>query len=274
MSGFSGNLLVQTIKLAIMIALKLSKEKFIKFLPLLYETYPRTDKNQPEIIDIIKLYQKTSFCDNTVVGLVDVSKRSFVYMGDNISRLLGFSKMEVVERGILNPFTMIHSSHHSFPFQYLKLQKKFTDKSKDHLNTKNYFFGLKVLNKKGEVLRVFVKTKTLLVDERNNPSLIVCFIENITHLMKNDSYWLRIQNNNESAAFVHQKGKKIFKDIISKKEKETLLLMAEHKSNQEIANELFVSTSTVESHRKNMIRRLGAASSGALVHLCKMAQII
>lgn len=256
-------------------AMKLSEEKFNQFLPLLYETYPKAKDNQSKIKGIIKLYKETSFCDNTIVGLVDVSKRSFVYLSDNVNQLLGYSKRAIVERGILNPFTMIHNSHHSLPFQYLKLQNNFLGNITDNqINTKNYFCGIKVLNNKGEIRRIFVKTKTLLVDENNNASLIVCFIEDITHLIRNNSYWLRIENRNKNFAYVHQRGKKEFKDVISKKEKETVLLMAQHKSNIEIANELFVSTSTIESHRKNMIKRLGATSSGALIHLCKMANII
>ncbi|MFK7984166.1 MAG: response regulator transcription factor [Saprospiraceae bacterium] len=257
-----------------MITKKLTEEKFNQLLPLLYEAYPKTKDNQPKINEVVKLYKETSFCDNTIVGLVDVSKRSFVYLSDNVNQL-GYSKTALVGRGILNPFTVIHNSHHSFPFKYLKLQNNFLENiSKDHINSKSYFCGVKLLDKKRENRRLFIKTKTLLVDEKNNATLIVCFIEDITHLIKNDAYWLRIQNGNKSAAYVQQRGKKEFKDVISKKEKEALLLMAKHKSNIEIANELFVSISTVESHRKNMIKRLGAASSGALVHLCKMAHII
>lgn len=258
-----------------MLAMKLSEEKFNQLLPLLYESYPKTDgRNQSKINDIVQLYQSTSFCDNTIIGLIDVSKRSFVYLSDNIVRL-GHSQKDLVERGILNPFRIIYESHHSLPFQYLKLQNTFLSKLMDkHTDTKNYFCGIKVINNEGKVCRLFVRTKMLLADENNNAALFVCFIEDITHLIKNDAYWLRIENGNKSIAYVHQKGKKEFKDVISKKEKETLLLMAQHKSNIEIANELFVSTSTIESHRKNMIKRLGASSSGALIHLCRMANII
>lgn len=259
-----------------MTTVNLAEEKLNQFLPLLKESYPTPQRNHSKIKEIVALYKATAFSDNIIVGLVDVSQGTFVYLSDNTYRLSGYFPKQLVDKNALLPFKIIHPTHHSFPFKHLKWHNEFMKNIPYEavINTKNYFCGIKILDGNGKVRRVFIKTKTLLVDEQNNASLIACFIEDITHLVKNETYWLRVENENQKFAYVHQRGKKEFKNLISKKEKETLLLMAQHKSNIEIANTLFVSTSTIESHRKNMIKRLGAASSSALIHLCKMANII
>jgi len=259
-----------------MTALNLAEEKLNQFLPLLRKTYPNSQRDDDKINELVAFYQSTVFCDNIIVGLVDVSKGGFIYLSENTHRLSGYHPRQLVDWKNLLPFQVIHPTHHSFPFKHLKWYDAFMKNvpKEDTIGTKNYFCGVKIVDGNGTVRRIFIKTKTLLVDEQHNPSLIAYFMEDITHLVKGDTYWFRIKNGSQKFAYVHQRGKKEFKDLISKKEKETLLLMAQHKSNIEMANELFVSTSTIESHRKNMIKRLGAASSSALIHLCKMANII
>jgi DNA-binding NarL/FixJ family response regulator len=53
--------------------------------------------------------------------------------------------------------------------------------------------------------------------------------------------------------------------FLSDREKQVLTLIAEEYSNSEIAEKLCISPSTVETHRKNLIRKLGVRNSLGLV---------
>jgi len=53
--------------------------------------------------------------------------------------------------------------------------------------------------------------------------------------------------------------------ILSKREKEILNLVANGKTSHEIADQLFIGKSTVDTHRKNMIRKLGLSGVGELL---------
>jgi len=55
------------------------------------------------------------------------------------------------------------------------------------------------------------------------------------------------------------------KSILSKREKEILGLIARGRTSHEIADELFIGKSTVDTHRKNMIRKLGLSGAGELL---------
>ncbi|MDT0556777.1 response regulator transcription factor [Patiriisocius hiemis] len=55
------------------------------------------------------------------------------------------------------------------------------------------------------------------------------------------------------------------KPLLSKSEREILQLIGEGKSTSEIAALRFTATSTVEKHRKNMIRKLGLSGKGELL---------
>jgi two-component system response regulator NreC len=54
-------------------------------------------------------------------------------------------------------------------------------------------------------------------------------------------------------------------EILSRRELEVLRLICKEYSNAEIAEKLFLSVSTVETHRKNLIAKLGVNNTVGLV---------
>ncbi len=55
------------------------------------------------------------------------------------------------------------------------------------------------------------------------------------------------------------------KAILSNREKEILHLISNGKTSKEIASELFIAKTTVDTHRKNMIRKLNLSSDNELI---------
>lgn len=55
--------------------------------------------------------------------------------------------------------------------------------------------------------------------------------------------------------------------IITRREKEVLILIAEGMTNPEIANKLFISTTTVDTHRKNLLAKFEVKNTAALVKM-------
>ncbi|MFX0556954.1 response regulator [Maribacter sp. CXY002] len=54
---------------------------------------------------------------------------------------------------------------------------------------------------------------------------------------------------------------------LTRREKEVLKLIANEYTNQEIASSLFISTKTVESHRNNLIQKLGVRNTAGLIRV-------
>jgi len=55
------------------------------------------------------------------------------------------------------------------------------------------------------------------------------------------------------------------KGVLTERQQEILKLIAKGKTNQEIAEQLFIGKTTVETHRKNMIRKLDLHGAGELL---------
>lgn len=55
--------------------------------------------------------------------------------------------------------------------------------------------------------------------------------------------------------------------LLTKREKEVLMLIADGMTNNEIAEKLFISSLTVDSHRKNLITKLNARNTASLIKI-------
>jgi DNA-binding CsgD family transcriptional regulator len=62
--------------------------------------------------------------------------------------------------------------------------------------------------------------------------------------------------------------------LLTRREKEVLQLVVEGNTNNEIARKLFVSISTVDSHRKNLLMKLNARNTADLVRTALDKQLL
>ena len=78
----------------------------------------------------------------------------------------------------------------------------------------------------------------------------------------------------DEAAKVLRKSKEEGRPIITSREKEVLELIAAGLTNNEIAVRLFISSTTVDTHRKNLLAKLSARNTAELVKLAFNYKII
>ncbi|MBI5856999.1 MAG: response regulator transcription factor [Sphingobacteriales bacterium] len=62
--------------------------------------------------------------------------------------------------------------------------------------------------------------------------------------------------------------------VLTRREKEVLELIAGGMTNNEIGEKLFISPSTVDTHRKNLLAKFEAKNTASLIHIASQMQII
>jgi DNA-binding NarL/FixJ family response regulator len=62
--------------------------------------------------------------------------------------------------------------------------------------------------------------------------------------------------------------------VLTRREKEVLTLIAEGMTNNEIAQGLFISSTTVDTHRKNLLSKFEAKNTAALIRIAAQMQFI
>lgn len=78
----------------------------------------------------------------------------------------------------------------------------------------------------------------------------------------------------EEASFSLRKTEVAGKPVLTRREKEVLELIAEGLTNGEIAEKLFVSVTTVDTHRKNLLAKFDAKNTAELVKLAFYHKLI
>ncbi len=62
--------------------------------------------------------------------------------------------------------------------------------------------------------------------------------------------------------------------IVTRREKEVLLLIADGLTNNEIASKLFISITTVDTHRKNLLAKFEVKNTASLIRMAAQTQLI
>jgi DNA-binding NarL/FixJ family response regulator len=79
---------------------------------------------------------------------------------------------------------------------------------------------------------------------------------------------------NKIIEFSSESSKATRYDLLTAREKEVLKLIASGKPNNEIAQELFISVHTVNSHRKNILKKLDAKNTVGLIYFASKNGLI
>ncbi len=147
------------------------------------------------------------------------------------------------------------------------------------INFKFFHCGIRYRRLDGKGICLFSEGLPIHYDAQRNITFTFNYVQNLAHLLKKYFCynWVRITHglNNECIHSYHSESKEYSnKDLLSPREKEILLLITDDLDTREIAEKLFISPNTVNNHRSNIVDRLGARDTTALVQLAKMTEMI
>ncbi len=178
-------------------------------------------------------------------------------------------------------FSILHKDYTAFPIEstdwFTSVISKIPFARKG--NMKIHHCCMRFIRDDDKQIRVFSQGVPIQLDEDRNFKYTLNYIQNINHLIKKDYpfYWIRLSygEQNEFVKTFHSEEKEYSNhDLLTVREKEVLQLISEDLDTKEIANRLSISTNTVGNHRSNMIEKLGARDTTALVQLAKMTGMI
>lgn len=176
---------------------------------------------------------------------------------------------------------LLNKEYAKFPYESVDWFTKVLQQVpfEERVNMKIHHSCMRFTRLDGKPICIFSQGMPIQVDNQRNFKYTLNYVQNIHHLIKKDfpHYWIRFAYG-QQYQFVqtfHSADKLFCKhDLLSAREKEILKLIAADIDTKEIAKQLFISPNTVGNHRSNMIERLGARDTTALVQLAKMTGMI
>jgi DNA-binding CsgD family transcriptional regulator len=235
------------------------------------------------IVSLNKGFLSAFYHSVPMVYLLDYTTGKYITMSKSAEAILGFNPKEFMHGGLDFTIELYEKEHlktfnsRIFPDRLEILKKIPPEKHADYL----FSYNLCVKNREGEYMNLLQRNTFVKSDTDGNPLLSLGLVINIDHYRKQNPVIQLVEKiNNDSP---NELPEVIFKKsyylgemdrIISKREREILLRMAEGLTSKEIAAKLFISEGTVITHRKHMLQKTGCLNVAALITFALTNQII
>jgi DNA-binding CsgD family transcriptional regulator len=205
--------------------------------------------------------------DDQVVYVLDYNKIEMVHQ-KGFKKILGYSGEEVDFDLVLNRY--LHPLQKRLLHLIINACVHCTVKTA-HSTANTLSVVHKAQKKNGQYITVLRRTRLWECDEKGSLVSTISVITDLTGILDADEVQWKWDGPDETTdkikEFIHQGKKAIF----SKREIDVLREIKLRKTSQEIADYLNISKHTVDTHRRNMLKKVGAKNTLELIGFSKMS---
>ncbi len=220
-----------------------------------------------DIVDIKERLKMLNFMDGQFYFIFDFLNLKYLYISDNANDMMGINielvdKLGVVKfmQEFIHPDDTIYCDSMISQFMdYAKTQ------SSDHIKNLRALLSYRIKKKDGQYTRVLEQNSIVKVSHTGDVLMnfgSVSIMPLIPNSMSTAGAIIDISSG-EQIMLLDDKTKEI--PHLTKREKQIVGLIATGYMNKEIANKLYISLRTVETHRKNVIKKLEVKSPFELI---------
>jgi DNA-binding CsgD family transcriptional regulator len=246
-----------------------------------YERFhPETPLEPPPLLPIDQLLLDSfSSNDDSVKIIFDQTNFKALAISDNVEAMLGYSIFDFNKYNTVLLYSALDPKHLDFFSEIVKwaISNEIYENKNIEKKFRLTLCGLKVHLSNGKTERLLMRYSPHFSMGSDNPEIAIITLNNISFMTKSDFCWGHIAYGKDYIFrnyMLSTDNKNHDTDIISDREKDVLRLITQGLESKEIAANLFISTNTVEKHRKNMLARTGLRDTTALVQISKMCGII
>lgn len=234
---------------------------------VLTDAYLKKHLEHFKILDNLLPPSSTFFMiTNTVAG-------KYEFISSNFEYATGLSKKTMEERGISYFLSLIHPTEIQNWLIIIKELMNFYMQNYEvnKLNKLEFQYNYRIKVGEDKYINILENQVNLISDNRGKPIVglghFTVFGNDKPQPMTAVARYLN-ENNEYETVFRKVFGSKLLEQLISKRELDILRLLALGCNNNEIAEKLFISLYTVQTHRKNMLAKCDAKNTTDLVVKC------
>tara|TARA_R110000787_G_scaffold43892_2_gene107462 strand:+ start:33954 stop:34724 length:771 start_codon:yes stop_codon:yes gene_type:complete len=223
-------------------------------------------------LDAFLPYNSTFFC------LTNTQNLSFEYISKNMFPCLGLDSQNMKEKGMRYFWSRIHPDDVESWLSALNKLMDFTINEilEEDRKQMSYTWNYRFKNSKDEYLNIIQNTTPLDFDKEYKPIIGLAHYTILDSKIKMDvcaSAKFLNKNNEYETKYFNNFSQKLLTNGISNRERDIVRLLILNKTSKEIAEKLFISSNTVDTHRRNILKKLNISSTGELVALLKMNKL-
>ncbi len=228
-----------------------------------------------EYIKLIEKIDKHLPITNSFIIITNPQTQSYEFISKNFNAVTGITPEELTERGVRGFLKRIHPEDVTV---WLGLMDELVRFCVSHIALKDrkkldvqYNYRFKKGN--GNYINLLENQVALQLDEEGNPLISMGHytvfgneeftpLKGIIRMLNGDGKYETIYTKNFSKAKMLAK--------LSTREQEVIELLQQKKTSKETADALFVSIHTIDTHRRNIIKKLNLKSTSQLTHIFEM----
>ena len=234
---------------------------------------PSLETHIKKIIDLDTYlpYSSTFFC------ITNTQSLQFEYISKNYKVCLGLDSNLLKTKGMRYFWSRIHPEDLE---KWLKALNELMEFTLEHIKEEdrqkaNYTWNYRIKNADDVYVNLIQNTTPLALDSHGKPIIGLAHYTVLHSDIKMDisasAKLLNDQNEYETIYF-NNYGQKLLSEGISNRERDVIRLLVLDFSSKEISQKLNISSHTVDTHRRNILKKLNISSTGELIGMLKMNQ--
>lgn len=187
-------------------------------------------------------------CDNLQISIYLLKNKKFIYSNSALNKIIGNYSTEILNKGWDSWFDIVSKE------ELLSVKNKIDNFFLIPFIKAPYVLKYHIIDQNGK--RLLLRHELLLHYLGGNILAINYFFD-ITEKEKIEDYFKEVNSRSNSC---YKR-----KNLISPREKEVLILIADGFSSKQIADILFISNHTAITHRKNLIEKFKVKNTAQLI---------
>ncbi len=221
----------------------------------------------------IEFLEKLNVIENSSISIFDLHQKKHLYLSSRFETIFGFNIQDAHREGNKYFDMKVHPQDNLDAMKigayFMKIILKIpVEERKDYKLINDY----RIKDRNNQYVRVIEQFQTLELDKHGNIWLALCVMDVSPNQDLNLPLQNKVINFKTGESFHFPKDKKEIE--LSKREREILGLISEGMISKEIADSLFISVHTVNTHRQKIIEKLGAKNSYEAIRNVKKYNLI
>jgi DNA-binding NarL/FixJ family response regulator len=242
----------------------------------------KSDTLESNIGQIENLIQDSPLLNETLrlrkasLAIIDLKAMRYLCTFGDLEAVIGWDNEIIYQEGVIFFLSKL------LPMDYLGLEKMsgimtnfVSSLESNRMTGFKSFFDFRMQGQDGSISRILQEGVALKRDSTGNIQLLLALISDISHLKRDDRQHLRLTDGRENLIYEvsNDSGVCMKLEPLSRRELEIAKLIGKKFTSEEIGEQLFLSTHTINTHRQNMLRKMRMTDMMELINFLSIYQM-
>lgn len=213
-----------------------------------------------------------------VISILDLCTQHYKFITNNTLDLFGYNTENYIAKGHGFQEQIIHPDDQlSYSRLVNKVWKALTDIPPTSQSNYKFSLDYRILKPSGDVTRILEQNTILQQDVHGQITHLLCVYSDITRWKNNYTQLAYLNSEVEKQHFIFysdNSSEVIQETKLSKRELQIVRLLSEGYNSKCIAEKLFISFNTVNTHRQNMIEKTKVKNTSGLIQFASLNGLI